>query len=280
MVSLTPSRGTVGFQGNDQVIQDGTGNFELANVLPGTYTLTATAPLLNNRLTASRVIEVGSTDLPAVQLTLAAPQTLHGTIVPPDGRKVPAGLIAILVSRETRGNAGGGVGQPDSTGAFQMKDVPPGDYDLALGNTGPADDLYVTSIRAGDDDALSGGIHVGSQPLGPLKIALKDKGATVQASVVTSDGKPLPDAFVKLVPDPPRRTQMALYADCKTDATGACGMLGVAPGSYRAFAFAGETQLDFRDPTATADIEDSGKSIVVAESEQKSIALTPPPDDK
>ena len=79
---------------------------------------------------------------------------------------------------------------------------------------------------------------------------------------------------MQLVPDSPRRARMALYGECKTDASGACDLLGVAPGSYRAFAFADERRVDFRDPAATADIEDSGKAINVAEGERQSIELT------
>jgi hypothetical protein len=40
---------------------------------------------------------------------------------------------------------------------------------VALGTAGSADDSYVSAIRAGDEDAFSG-IHVGSQPVGLLRI--------------------------------------------------------------------------------------------------------------
>ena len=91
---------------------------------------------------------------------------------------------------------------------------------------------------------------------------------------------PLPDAYVKLVPDSPRRGQMASYADCKTDAGGTCSMLGVAPGSYHAFAFAEERQVDFRDAAATAEIEDSGKAVSIGEGEQQGVELTPVLEDR
>jgi hypothetical protein len=183
MVSLSPIGQTTVVQVHDHLVQDATGYFELPYVLPGTYALTAAAPPIDQRMTAHRVIDVGNSDVSGIQLTLATPQTLRGTLVPPDGRKMPAGLIVALLSRETRLNAGGGIGQP----------------------------------AAGD--ALATGLHLGAQPLGTLKIVLKANGATLQASAKTSEGKPLPDATIKLVPEPPRRTQMALYKDCKTNAS-------------------------------------------------------------
>jgi len=280
LVTVSPVRQTIGFRSHDSLIQDASGAFELTQVVPGTYALDVRAPLNDKNLSARRVIEVGDADVDGIQLTLAPPQTISGSVVLPEGRKMPAGLVTVLMSRESRDNRGGGLSQPGSDGVFQMRDVPPGDYDVALGNTGPGDDLYVSAIQAGDDDALAGGVHVGGQAAGTLRIVLKGNGGTVQASVKDSKAKALPDAYVKLVPDPPRRGQMALYADCKTDASGTCSVLGVAPGSYRAFAFAEERQVDFRDAAATAEIEDSGKAVSIAEGERQGVELSPVPEDK
>jgi hypothetical protein len=280
LVTLSPIRQTIGFRARDNMIQDSSGAFELTEVLPGTYVLDAMTPLNDKKLSARRIIEVGTGNVDAVQLTLAPPQTINGAVIVPEGRKMPVGLIAVLISRESRDNRSGGMSQPGNDGVFQMRDVPPGDYDVALGTTATGDDLYVSAVQMGDDDALADGIHVGGLAVGPLKVILKGGGGTLQASVKDSRGKPRPDSYVKLVPDPPRRAQMALYADCKTDASGMCGLHGVTPGNYHAFAFVEERQIDFRDPAATADIEDSGKAVTIAESARQSIELTPAPGDK
>jgi protocatechuate 3,4-dioxygenase beta subunit len=277
-VTLTPVRPAIGLRTYDNVIQDSSGEFELTQVLAGRYALSATAPLGDKRLSARQVVDVGTADIEGIQLTLIPPQTVTGLIVLPEGRKIPPGLVAALTSQDIRYDGGGGLSQPGSGGEFQMRDVAPGDYDVALASTGAGDDLYVSAIQAGDDDALAGGVHVGTSPVGRLKVILKSNGATVQASVRNSSGKPLPDSQVRLVPDAPRRAQVALYGECKTDASGVCNVLGVAPGSYRVFAFAEETRLDFRDPAATRDIEDSGKAINVAEGERQSVELTVAPE--
>ena len=137
IVSLSPIRQTIGLRAYDSVIQDSSGVFELTQVLPGTYTLAATAPLGDKSLSAHQVVEVGNADLDGIQLTLAPPQTISGVIVPPEGRKMPPGLVAVLMPRESRGDGRGGLGQPGNDGVFQFRDVAPGDYDVALGNTGP-----------------------------------------------------------------------------------------------------------------------------------------------
>jgi protocatechuate 3,4-dioxygenase beta subunit len=281
-VSLTPVRRTIGFRSYENVIQDPSGVFELTQVLAGAYALAATAPLGDKGLSAHQVIDVGNTDIDGIQLALAPPQTLSGVIILPEGRKMPPGLVTALAPRDNRyegSTGGGGLSQPGSDGEFQIRNVAPGDYDVVLANTGPGDDLYVSAIREGDDDALAGGIHVGPQSVGPLRIVLKGNGGTVLASVKDSKGKPLPDSHVRLVPDAPRRAQMALYGECKTDASGACSMLGVTPGSYHAFAFTDESRIDFRDPAATSDIEDSGKAIIIAEGDRQTLDLTPVPEN-
>jgi protocatechuate 3,4-dioxygenase beta subunit len=279
-VSLSPLHRTIGLRVYDNVIQDSTGAFELTQVLPGSYALEATAPLGNERLSARQVVDVSNANIDGIRLTLAPPQTITGVIVLPEGRKMPPGLVAVLMPHENRGDGGGGLSQPGTDGVFQVRDVAPGGYDVALGNTGSGDDLYVSGIQAGDDDALANGVQVGRLPVGRLKVTLKGNGGTVQASVKDSQGKALPDCSVRLVPDAPRRAQMALYGECKTDASGACGLLGVAPGSYRVFAFAEERQIDFRDPAATTDIEDLGKAITIGEGERQGIELIPVPENK
>ena len=264
----------------DNLLQDSSGAFELESVLPGTYLLDAMAPLSGTRVSASRVIDVGNANVEGINLTLAPPQTISGTVILPEGRTMPSGLVVILVPRETRDHRGGGMGQPGKDGVFRMQDVPPGDYDVNVGNIGGGDDLYVSAIQVSDDDALSSGIHVGEEAVGPLKITFKGNGGIVQANVKDARDKPLADAYVRLVPDPPRRAQVALYSECKTDERGTCGLMGVPPGSYHAFAFAEERSIDFRDPTATAEIEDSGKAINVGEGEHKGVDLTPLPEAK
>jgi Carboxypeptidase regulatory-like domain len=277
-VNLAPLRRAIGLRTYENLIQDSSGEFELPQVLAGSYALAATAPLGDKKLSAHQVVDVGTADIDGIQLTLSPPQTVGGVIVLPEGRKMPTGLVAMLASREIRYDGGGGLTQPGSDGEFQIRDVAPGDYDVVLASTGPGDDLYVSAIQVGDEDALAGGVHVGTSAVGRMKIILKGNGGAVHASVRYAAGTPFPDSHVRLVPDAPRRAQMALYGECKTDASGACDLLGVAPGSYGVFAFADERQVDFRDPAATADIEDSGKTINVAEGERQSIELTVAPE--
>lgn len=275
MISLQPVGGE-GQMAQLSVISAG-GRFEIGGVLPGRYILTADAAATDNALAARRVVNIGETDLEGVQLTLAGPQPLKGRIVMPEGRKLP-GLFVTLSPRELQSHQGGGLAQPAGDGSFTMPSVPTGDYDVILASNGPGDDLYLATIRMGDSDVLVDGLHVGEGALAELRITLKPNGGTISCSVVTAAEDPLPEAQVILIPDRTRQAAMALYGDCRTDATGSCDITGLAPGDYHAFAFTSTAERDFRDPETVREFEKFGKSVKVGEGDRTKAQLKAVPE--
>ncbi len=106
-----------------------------------------------------------------------------------------------------------------------------------------------------------------------MEITLKANGGTLECSVFNSNHEPLPDAQVVLLPDPLRRSQMALYGECRTDVTGACTLTGVTPGDYHVFAFASEEDRDFRDSDSLKQFEELGKSVKISEGDRHKVEL-------
>jgi protocatechuate 3,4-dioxygenase beta subunit len=277
MVSLIPVAGKG--QGRSTIVKSSNREFEISSVLRGRYLLRAEAPGQNRALTARQVLDVGETDIEGIELALAAPQKLSGRVVLPEGRRPPGGLMVLLASRERQDHQAGGMGVVGSDATFTMENVPDGDYDVMIGNAGPGDDLYIGGIRMGDSDALADGVHVAGAALPPLEIKLSPNGGTVECLVSDSNSKPTPEAQVALLPDAPRRSQMALYGECRTDAEGTCSLAGVTPGSYHVFAFQTESQLDFRDSESLKDLEKYGKPIKIAEGEKQKAELTVIPEE-
>jgi hypothetical protein len=214
------------------------------------------------QITGHQQVDVGESDVDGLQLTLARQQTVTGKVIIPPDRRFPQGLIVVLQPREQPtgqavGSGAGGFAQLHENGAFSIEGVNPGDYDLVLANSGKGDDLYVDSIRSGDQDIFSSGFHIGNTAPPSVEVILKPNGAEVDCTVLDVKLKPVPDAQVTLLPDAPRTSRIALRADCRTDASGNCVLLGIAPGDYHAFAFAKEDQVDFRDPEVTASLQKS-----------------------
>jgi len=270
----------------DTVVRERSGEFSLSGVPPGKYNLTAHAPDLSNRGTgpsAQRVIEVGQSDLEGIELSLAAPQAINGLIVAPEGRQVPRGLVVVLSSRERATQQADGFAQVGSDGTFMMPAAAAGEYRVELGATssiGAGEDLYVSAIRRGDEDVLTKGLNVGSPSGERIEIVLKPNGGTVEVTVRSPKGEPLPETSVALLPDPPRREQTALYGTCVTDARGACTLHGMAPGAYHAFAAAQEARIDFRDPDSTKDLEKQAKAVKITEGDRQMVELELAPDEQ
>jgi protocatechuate 3,4-dioxygenase beta subunit len=256
-------------------VRDPVGSFEIEGVLPGKYVLTANAGLNSqDELSAREMVETGSSDLEGIQLTLAPAQKIMGRIRLPDGRSIKQGLIVSLKSREFL-NQQFRATQVALDGTFSLEVVPPGAYDVVVETTRRGDDLYVSGIRAGDEDVLTHGLHVGTVSLAPIEIVLKDGGATIDSTVRSSNGDPIQGADVRLLPDAPRRDQRALYSECSTGATGTCTMQGIAPGKYQAFAVPRLGTIDIHDPDDMKLIEKYGSPVMISTGEHQGLQLEP-----
>lgn len=267
----------------DLFVRNPKGEFDLSGIPPGKYELSANALDLTNRgagPSAHQSIEVGQTDVEGIELTLVAPQAIKGLVVVPEGRKLSQGLLVVLSPRARTNMQAGGLGQIASDGAFTLDTVPAGDYDIALGSTGPSDDLYVSAIRRGDEDVLTHGLHVNGTSNEAIEIALKANGGMVKVVARTPKGEPFPEASVTLLPDPPRRQQIALYGNCITDARGACTLRGIAPGGYHALAVSKDSGIDFRDPNSSKEFEKQTKAVKVAEGDLQSVEIEVARDDQ
>ena len=71
---------------------------------------------------------------------------------------------------------------------------------------------------------------------------------------------------------------MALYGECRTDATGACTLTGVTPADYHVFAFASEEERDFRDPDSLKEFEKLGKPVKITEGDRHKVELKAVPE--
>lgn len=273
MVSLQPaSGGPVDGSVPEPVLPDAADKFELQGVLPGRYRLTVmgASPGAENRFVSSKMIEVADDDLDGVEITVAPPRKIQGKLVVPEGRKVPP-LMVVLAPREQGYSEAGGMAQVSSTGAFGLPLVGGGEYDVMLESTGPGDDLYVSAIRLGDSDALADGVR--SDVPGDLEIVLKEHGGTLNCSVTGDKDESVPAAHVVLLPDPPKERQLALMGECRTDASGACAILGITPGEYHVYAFPTQVEIDQRDQNTMKAYEQYGKAVKIGEGERRDLDL-------
>jgi hypothetical protein len=122
----------------------------------------------------------------------------------------------------------------DSAGKFTAINVPEARYTFQI--SGLPATAYVADIRQGGTSVMDNGF-VHDQSATPIQIVLDANGATLQGTVVNSDGKPAANATVVLVPPQGRRQNALLYKNVTTTDIGGFTLRGVPPGPYTIFAW-------------------------------------------
>lgn len=227
------------------IVRDQDGRFEIPNVLPGRYILSAESVSGPVHYLASLPLDVPPTDVDGLDLTLAPAPSVSGLVVskaatPPDYQRIVLTLQpqASLPAQQKSARLA-------ADGSFSFPDVPPGTYSLSL--RGLPKDVWLQSILAGDleipEDSLV--VQPGA-PLTQLRIVLGTGPGRIDG-VVTGPQGDRHWATVLLIPD--QRRLASRYQRTTTDQYGAFSFPGVAPGSYSLFAW------DDLDPGAEFDPE-------------------------
>jgi hypothetical protein len=146
----------------------------------------------------------------------------------------------------------------------------PGPYEFSF--QGLPADAYVLSIKEGDRDILAGGLNVTRDT--DLEIVFVQPGEVVDGVVRTVTGAPLADAAVALVPDAPYRATGLRYRAVVTDPRGRFELHGVAPGSYKLFAWPELEGAAYRNAEFMKEFEDRGKPLKVDKGAKPSVDLT------
>lgn len=150
--------------------------------------------------------------------------TMRVNLLPKDNYPLP--LIAHL--------SGGGpvVGV---SGEFSFPAVPPGRYVLQISPMPST--LYVADMRVGSKSIYDDGIiTVGTEPIDPVEVVLRDGGGEVRVTPVGRDGAAVvrgTSNMIVLTPVGARRDNALLYKAVNASAS----IRGVAPGRYKVYAF-------------------------------------------
>jgi hypothetical protein len=172
-------------------------------------------------------------------------------------------------------------GPVQADGTFVLQNVGAGDYRIYVApflgpfQWGPPavpqrlQDMYLKSVRMGGSDVLSEGIAVGNGPPGSIEIVLASGGRlTGQAS--DEKRQAMANVTVALVPDLARRHRPELYRTTTTDIFGRFQFHGIAPGSYKAFAWEVVQKDIWLNPEFIRSIEDRGALVEIREGVQAS----------
>jgi beta-lactamase regulating signal transducer with metallopeptidase domain len=251
------------------------GTFEVRDILPGQYYIVPrTLAGAINRIT----VDVRDRDVTGLSLEVFRGVNVAGTLTV-DGQapgKVTARVALNPVGNPSptyQGVTSRAVIANADDGSFTIANIPPTRYMLEMGPGLPAD-LYVADVRAGGLGVFDSGFEVGKEPPFPLQVMLRSGAATVEGVVRDGTGKPVSNATVVLVPPEARRENRELYKSGKSDASGKFVVRGIAPGSYKLFAFQGIAGGEFYNARFLAKYEFSGRPITVSQNGTATETLT------
>jgi hypothetical protein len=261
------------------------GNFEVPNILPGTYDLFARVPDPASQASGGAPqawgrarIEVRDTDVNNVAILINPSVEVKGQVAATGGR-IPASLRIQLQSDEGSAAKIPAYQQVSSRsapvsaeGTFSVPAVPGGRFRVG-GVAGIPQDMYLADVREGAQSVFDTGFDVNAKT-GPLEIVLGTGAGTVNGGVVDGPTKVVPGATVVLVPETQRRRNRALYVVSTSDASGRFTLRGVAPGEYKIFAWESIPAFAHLNAAFLAKHEERGKPVHVGQGGTVSAELT------
>ncbi|HEX4997763.1 MAG TPA: carboxypeptidase-like regulatory domain-containing protein [Terriglobia bacterium] len=264
------------------------GTFEIANVTPGSYVLTAIAKdPAGLQHSARMTIEAGLDDIRELVVPLQPGHDIRGRIFvdPPapgsfkmtdlEVRLIPEGAPAlppppsgggdfVLAVRSPGGVFPGGdfiTARVEEDGSFLLKDVAAAlQYQIRV--NGIQGGGYVVKGLFGSTDAL-GAPFSGGDPNAALQLQIGFSGGSVSGSVMDAAGKPYAGAVVALVPDKAHSGRTDLYFSTTSARDGSYSFNNLPPGSYRLFAWAEIPSGAFRSADFIQAYEDRAVSGAV-----------------
>jgi len=188
------------------------------------------------------------------------------------------GLPGILLSGPSQGpakaEAEATARMDTATGEFVFPRVNPGQYTVRLEDTIDTPDAYIADLHQKDKSVFDRGFAVGEVAPEPLELMIRTHGGVVAGTVFDSTLiRPFARATVALVPDDPHRRNFALYRTAVSLPDGTFNMTGIAPGSYKLFAWQTVTSGAWSNAAFIRKFEDRGIPVVVEENANRSVRL-------
>jgi hypothetical protein len=244
-------------------VDEPTGAFELRGVAPGPYILTAYGEVGEKTYRARQPIQVAASDIDGIELHLAPFVDLKGVVHIDGATSIKPSQLSIGMHGVTA--------WVKEDGTFTFRDVPP---DIYRPTVSGAEDLFVKGIRCGRADVTESGMDLTGGAGCDLAINLSANGGQIEGQVKDDQGQPVQTVTVTLAAQGTRRTD--LFKQATSDAGGHFKLVGIAPGSYRLYAWEAVDLNAVRyDPDFVKPYENFGQSLQIVEGARENVTLKP-----
>jgi hypothetical protein len=245
-------------------------------VTPGSYFVIAQVNTRGKPLAARTPIQVGSSNIEGLSLTIRGGVTVSGKVrVEGESTASVATMRLVLQPAESGGMLFGPAPtqQVKEDGSFQLEDVGADRYTVSL--YGLPEGFYVKSVRSANLDVLAGGLDVAAGAPAPLDVVLSPNAGRVTGTVLDpKTQKAAAMVMVVMVPqEKERRDREAFYQTATTDFSGQFTFKSVTPGEYRAYAWEDAEYGAWMDPDFLKPLESRGEAVSVQESGRHAIQV-------
>jgi hypothetical protein len=274
MITLMP-RGQVfsDFMRRTRVL-DPQGTFDLADVRPGTYLLSAAVRDGKMSYSVRQPVEVSGSPIENVILNLSSGAEVTGQIR--FEGQAPLGLTEIEVSLHFPDGSGMGFGPTPSAeahedGSFTLTNVGSEIYVARV--SGLPEGYYLKSVRIGDDELKEAGIDTTHGVAGPLLLTVSAAAGQIEGVVLNARQQPAPGAKVVLAPAPEKRGRYDSFKEVTTDQYGRFVLKTIEPGEYKLFAWEDMEPGEYMDPEFLKPVEGRGYPVGIHEGSRESAEL-------
>jgi hypothetical protein len=146
-------------------------------------------------------------------------------------------------------------------GRFTLEQVPPGIWDINAQPIPPGG--FIKSMRLGKQDVLTEEMEIGSGTDAPLNIVISARGGKIDGEISDPSFAGKRALLVLLAPVGKSERVMSFFAFAQSDANGKFKMRGLTPGTYKLLAFEEAPPGDPRNPDLMARLE--GQPVEVVE---------------
>jgi hypothetical protein len=261
------------------------GQFEIANILPGSYELFArvadpAAQVAGGLPVAWGRVRFDVRDMDVNNLSITVPPSVEvrGIVTAPGGAKPGASMrvqflpddVSIRIPAYQLVLTRSPLVSPE--GNFSIAAVPEGRYRISA-VAGLPPDLYLADVRANAMSVFDDGFDVSTRLNFPIEVVLGSGAGTVDGVVRDGPTKVFPNATVVLIPEANRRQNRALYFSAASDAAGRFMIRGVPPGDYKLFAWESVPTFAYQNSAFIARHEGSGRAVRVGQGGTSSAEL-------
>jgi hypothetical protein len=250
---------------------DRSGNFEIRNIAPGPYLLSADADEAGKRASAHLLLTVPPEDLDNIDLLVVPDLLSKGALRVAGGAEMESNGAITLELSPRIGNASS-VSAPLGRQGFLCLLRPGQIYDLSIGNL--PDDFYLASVQVNGTDVLASGLDASDAAAAdPFEVVVDSRGGRVTGVVAGPDDQVWSGASMALIPDPPNG-RMHAYRESAADEYARFQFRGVPPGKYILIAWLDDPPCDYYDPDNLDACRGAGMPITVSAAAETNLMFT------